>query len=123
MTAKKRTSLDAIFGNTATIDESPAPAVVQETPVVQQKPKQPNKEKSSPKSTVHHHKPNKAASTQGKRPEVKQQTAYIPHGVYEQLRKLAFEEERKMHDYLMEGLDRVFKNRGLPSIDEVTRKQ
>jgi hypothetical protein len=27
-----------------------------------------------------------------------------------------------MHDYIMEGLDRVFRNRGLPSIEELTRK-
>jgi len=49
-----------------------------------------------------------------KRPEVKQQTVYLPLAVYEQLRSLAFEERRKMHDYLLEGLDRVFTDRGLP---------
>jgi len=49
-----------------------------------------------------------------KRPDVKQQTVYLPLAVYEQLRSLAFEERRKMHDYLLEGLDRVFTDRGLP---------
>ena len=39
--------------------------------------------------------------------KVKQQTAYLPDKVHEQLRHLAFEERGKMHDYLMEGLDLV----------------
>jgi hypothetical protein len=61
------------------------------------------------------------ARTSSKRPTVKQQTAYLPLVVYEQLRILAFEERRKMHDYLLEGLDLVFKERGLPSIKEILR--
>ena len=56
----------------------------------------------------------------GKRRRVKQQTAYLPVPVYEQIRRLAFEENTKMHSLLMEGLDRVFKHRGLPSIAEIT---
>jgi hypothetical protein len=59
----------------------------------------------------------------GRRPGVKQQTAYLPEPVYEQLRRLAFEERRKMHDYLLEGLDRVFHDRGLKSVAELTGKR
>jgi hypothetical protein len=55
----------------------------------------------------------------GKRPGVRQQTAYLPEAVYQQLRRLAFEEEAKMHDYLMLGLDLVFKEKGLKSISEL----
>jgi hypothetical protein len=55
----------------------------------------------------------------GRRPGIKRQTAYLPEPVYEQLRKLAFDEWRRMHNYIMEGLDRVFRNRGLPSIEEL----
>jgi hypothetical protein len=51
-----------------------------------------------------------------------QQTAYLPPPVYEQLRQLAFEERVKMHDLLLEGLDLVFKRRGLPSIEELKKK-
>ncbi|NQY43995.1 MAG: hypothetical protein HRT87_11705 [Legionellales bacterium] len=58
-----------------------------------------------------------------KRPNVKQQTAYLPIDVYEQLRKLAFEERKKMHDYLLEGLDLVFKDRGLLSIQDIRNKK
>ena len=56
-----------------------------------------------------------------RRPKTIQQTAYLPEPVHEQLRRLAFEERAKMHDYLMEGLDLVFQKRGLPSIDELKR--
>jgi hypothetical protein len=59
----------------------------------------------------------------GRRPGLKQQTAYLPEPVYEQLRALAFEERRKMHDLLMEGLDLVFKQRGLRSIEDLTSRQ
>ncbi len=55
-----------------------------------------------------------------KRPGIKQHTAYLPEAVHEQLRRLAFEENRKIHDYLLEGLDRVFKDRGLKSIKELS---
>lgn len=47
------------------------------------------------------------------------QTVYLPPAVHRQLRALAFEEERKMHDYLMEGLDLVFRKRGLKSVSEL----
>jgi hypothetical protein len=56
-----------------------------------------------------------------RRPDVKQQTIYLPLPVYEQLRRLAFEERVKMHQLLMEGLDRVFRDRGLPDLDALKR--
>ncbi len=58
-----------------------------------------------------------------RRPGIKQQTAYLPEAVHEQLRLLAFEERRKMHSYILEGLDLVFRERGLPSIAELTRER
>jgi hypothetical protein len=57
---------------------------------------------------------------EGKRPSFKQQTVYLRHAVHEQLRRLAFDERAKMHDYLIEGLDLVFRKRGLPGIAELT---
>jgi len=60
-----------------------------------------------------------AAEAMLRRPEVKQQTVYLPLPVYEQLRRLAFEERVKMHQLLMEGLDRVFRDRGLPGLGEL----
>ena len=92
--AKKRTSLDSILAPAARQPEPPATA--QPTP--------------TPKPT----------HNEGKRPDVKQQTVYLPIKVHEQLRHLAFEERGKMHDYLMEGLDLVFRSRGLRSLAELT---
>jgi len=37
------------------------------------------------------------------------------------LRELAFHEEKRMHNLLMEGLDRVFADRGTPSVEQLTR--
>lgn len=56
------------------------------------------------------------------RPGVKQQTVYLPLPVYEQLRRVAFDERVKMHQLLLEGLDRVFRDRGLPGLDELRRR-
>ena len=56
------------------------------------------------------------------RPAVRQQTLYLPHSVYKQLRHIAFDEDTRMHSLVMEGLDRVFAARGLPSIEDLTRK-
>ena len=50
-----------------------------------------------------------------------QQTVYLPPAVHDQLRELAFSERVKMHTILMEGLDLVFKARGLKPLSELTR--
>ena len=49
-------------------------------------------------------------------------TVYVPQVVYEQWRELAFTERKKMHDYLLEGLNMVFQNRGLKSIEDLTNE-
>lgn len=55
--------------------------------------------------------------------EVAKTTVYAPRAVFDQWRELAFTERKKMHDYLLEGLDLVFKDRGLKSITELTGKE
>jgi hypothetical protein len=50
----------------------------------------------------------------GSRPNVKQQTLYTPHVVYEALREIAFHERVKIHDLLREGVDHVLRTRGKP---------
>jgi hypothetical protein len=108
MSAKKRTSLEAVFG------AEKLPTAI---------PPKKGREKDTAEE------PLKAALLEGdpqerggesKRPSVKQHTAYLPLAVHEQLRRLAFEENRKMHDYLVEGLDRVFSDRGLPAVKDLT---
>jgi hypothetical protein len=91
---KKRTSLDTIL--TRAVEPEKAAAVPAD-------PRLPAKPEEGP----------------GGRPGVKQQTAYLAIPIYEQLRRLAFEERAKMHDYLIEGLDLVFRKRGLPSVEEL----
>jgi hypothetical protein len=51
-----------------------------------------------------------------------QQTVYLPPPVHEQLRELAFSERVKMHAIIMEGLDAVFRARGLKSVSDLTGK-
>jgi hypothetical protein len=54
-------------------------------------------------------------------PRTIQQTVYLPPAVHDQLRELAFAERVKMHSILMEGLDLVFRARGLKPLSELTR--
>ena len=107
MSAKKRTSLDAVFG-------------VRELPPGNPPEKRKNKGNSETSVTAAvNAQPQERAGESG-RPNVKQHTAYLPLAVHEQLRKLAFEEDRKMHVYLVEGLDRVFADRGLPTVKDLS---
>lgn len=90
--ARKRTSLEALLE----VPESPAPTPLR--PATAPAP--------MPKRTIN------------SRP-IKQQTVYLSIPVYEQLRRLAFDEREKMHTLILEGLDRVFRDRGLRSIPEL----
>jgi hypothetical protein len=87
--SRKRTSLEALLRPVEPPTPAPAPAVAITTPAV------------------------------ARRRTVRQQTVYLPVAVHEHLRRLAFEERVKMHALLMEGLDRVFRDRGLPGLDEL----
>jgi hypothetical protein len=51
-----------------------------------------------------------------------QQTVYLPPAVHDQLRELAFSERVKMHALIIEGLDAVFRARGMKSIANLTGK-
>lgn len=55
-----------------------------------------------------------------RRPRTVQQTVYLTPAVHDQLRELAFAERVKMHSLLMEGLDLVFRARGLKPLSELT---
>ena len=48
------------------------------------------------------------------RPDTTKTTIYIPAQVHERLREIAYTERHKMHDLIMEGLDRVIESRGHP---------
>lgn len=55
----------------------------------------------------------------GKQPPLKkrsvQQTLYLDQSVHDQLRELAFHERKAMHALVLEGLDLLFRKRGLKS--------
>jgi hypothetical protein len=102
--AKKRTSLDALFNNPETIE-------------VEKREVEPEQKSSAGTAKI---KEKVVKITQAENLIIKQ-TVYLPAQVHEQLRSLAFEERKKMHDFLVEGLDRVFKNRGLKSFSELAK--
>jgi hypothetical protein len=47
---------------------------------------------------------------------------YLPEGVYEALRKVAFDERVKIHDLVIEGIDGVLRRRGLASVEALRSK-
>ena len=61
--------------------------------------------------------------------EVIRHMLYLPLPVYDQLQELIFEEQRgqtkrrKTHDYLLDAIDLLFKEKGLKSISDLTGKK
>jgi hypothetical protein len=102
--AKKRTSLDTLISPT---DTGGVRRSAKASPI----------EKSAKKR-----REKKGQGEQLNKTGIVKQSVYLPAPVHEQLRRLAFEENNKMHDYLMEGLDLVFRARGLKSIDELIHR-
>jgi CxxC motif-containing protein len=114
--AKKRTSLDSLFeGAETAVEEVQTRATEKETESVLEAIESPKTKTSVRQSNARQ----SAVSVKSKN-EIVKQTVYLPPAVHEQLRQLAFEERKKMHDYLVEGLDRVFKNRGLKPYVELS---
>ena len=105
MSKKKRTSLEAILSDADTDAQAPASATVPSADGDRPRPGQAPARERRPRRTFE--------------AQHKKQSVYLGEPVYEQLRRLAFDERRKMHDYLIEGLDSVFRRRGLPSIAEL----
>ena len=62
-----------------------------------------------------------APTTYAQAKNLKQTTLYLPPSVHRQLRELAFNEDRKAHDLLLEALDLLFLQYGLKSIDELAK--
>ena len=52
----------------------------------------------------------------------RRQTLYLPRGVYEQLRKVAFDRRISMQEIARKGIDMWFAANCLPSWDEATKK-
>jgi hypothetical protein len=107
MSKRKRTSLDAIFSEAA---EEVRPPAASAAPID-------DRREAPPRGEPAGERPRRRSFED----QHKKQSVYLAEPVWEQLRKLAFDERRRMHDYLMEGLDSVFRKRGLPSIAELEK--
>src|SRR5215471_1334709 len=53
---------------------------------------------------------------------IKHTSVYLPEAAYEALRQVAFDERRKIHDLLMEGVELALKKRGYPALAEMKAK-
>jgi hypothetical protein len=51
-----------------------------------------------------------------KREGIVHTSIYIPRPVYQKLREIAFTQERKVHDIIMEGIDAALQKYGHPAI-------
>ena len=51
-----------------------------------------------------------------KREGVVHTSIYVPRPVYQKLREIAFTQERKVHDIIMEGIDAALQKYGHPGI-------
>jgi hypothetical protein len=56
------------------------------------------------------------------RADIKHTSVYLPDAAYEALRQVAFDERRKIHDLLIEGVELALKKRGYPRLAEMNAK-
>ena len=56
------------------------------------------------------------------RPDIVHTSVYLPEGMYEALRRAAFDERCKIHDLLLEGVGLALKKRGYPTIADMKVK-
>jgi hypothetical protein len=66
--------------------------------------------------------PRQAAGRQP-RPDIVHSSLYLPEGVYEALREIAFKERRKIHDVVLQGIDLALRKRGYPSVDDLKARK
>jgi hypothetical protein len=66
--------------------------------------------------------PAKAAGRQP-RAGIVHTSVYLADAVYEALREVAFDERRKIHDLLLEGVELALKKRGYPALADMKTKQ
>ena len=52
----------------------------------------------------------------------KHTSVYLPEAAYEALRQVAFDERRKIHDLLLEGVELALKKRGYPTLADMKAK-
>ena len=124
--AKKRPTLDAFLNSQPQSNAEEESARVSARPVTLKAKKVPSttktvREKVSGELSIS--KPGEAKH------EIVRHMLYLPLPVYDQLQDLIFEEQRgqtrrrKTHDYLLDAIDLLFKEKGLKSVAELTAKK
>jgi hypothetical protein len=61
-------------------------------------------------------------ATRWSRPGIKHTSVYLPEAAYEALRQVAFDERRRIHDLLIEGVELALKKRGYPALADMKTK-
>jgi hypothetical protein len=64
-----------------------------------------------------------ALRTKAKLPAVVRSSIYLPGGVHDALREIAYRERRKVHDVIMEGIDTALRRHGYPGVDALKRRK
>jgi hypothetical protein len=57
--------------------------------------------------------------TRAKREGIVHTSIYVPRPVYQKLREIAFTQERKVHDIIMEGIEAALQKYGHPAIADL----
>lgn len=73
----------------------------------------------SPRSRTAHSR----AAPRRQRPDIVHTSLYLPAATYHALREIAFNEDRKVHDVVIEGIDAALAKRGYPSVGELKAKK
>jgi len=74
--------------------------------------------KSSRSRTAH-----SRAAPRRQRPDIVHTSLYLPAAAYHALRKIAFQEDRKVHDIVVDGINAALAKRGYPSVGEFKAKK
>jgi hypothetical protein len=56
------------------------------------------------------------------RPDIKHTSVYLPEAAYEALRQVAFDERRKIHDLLIEGVELALRKRRYCTLADMKAK-
>jgi hypothetical protein len=107
----KRTDLAALVASQAS---QPAPAAVDSS--LSQAEPAPTAATLAAEPPVQVAKP---AGRRGKNPALRHHTLYLPKAVHDQVWRLALEEDTKPHALFKEGLNLLFKSRGLRSWEDL----
>lgn len=77
----------------------------------------------TPKSAEASSAPVTKLKTDSAKTEVVKSTVYFPKPVHEKLREIAFSQNCKVHDLVLEGLSHVLKEHGYAGVEELKQQK